>query len=68
MILITVVTLYTSRVILDKLGIDDFGLYQAIGGVVGMLSFLSGTLGTGTTRFLTFELGTEDYPKLKERP
>lgn len=65
MILIMGVTLYTSRVILDKLGIEDYGLYQVVGGVVGMLSFLNGTLSTGTSRFLTFELGTGNTEKLK---
>jgi len=38
------VTLYTSRVVLDKLGVDDYGLYNVVYGVIGMLSFLNGTL------------------------
>lgn len=59
------VSLYTSRVILDVLGVDDYGLYQAVGGVVAMLSFLNGALSHGTSRFLTFELGTGNYEKLK---
>lgn len=65
MILIMGVTLYTSRVILDKLGVDDYGLYQVVGGVVAMLSFLNGTLSIGTSRFLTYELGTGDTEKLR---
>lgn len=65
MILIMGVTLYTSRVILDKLGVEDYGLYQVVGGVVGMLSFLNGTLSIGTSRFLTYELGTGNAEKLK---
>ena len=64
MILIMGVTLYTSRVILDKLGVDDYGLYNVVGGVVGMLSFLNGTLSIGTSRFLTFELGTGNQSRL----
>ena len=64
MIIIMGVTLYTSRVVLDKMGVDDFGLYNVVGGVVGMLSFISGTLSIGTLRFLTFELGRKDYIKL----
>lgn len=60
-----VVSLYTSRVILQILGVDDFGIYQAVGGIVGFLSFLNGALSTGTSRFLTFELGTGDFEKLK---
>ena len=66
MILIMGVSLYTSRVILDKLGVDDYGLYNVVGGVVGMLSFISGTLSIGTMRYLTAELGREDYGKLKQ--
>ena len=65
MILIMGVTLYTSRVILDKLGVEDYGLYQVVGGVVGMLSFLNGTLSIGTSRFLTYELGKGDQIHLR---
>lgn len=65
MILIMGVTLYTSRVILDKLGVDDYGLYSVVGGVVGMLSFINGTLSIGTLRFLTYELGKGDDNKLR---
>lgn len=65
MLLIMGVSLYTSRVILDKLGVDDYGLYNVVGGVVGMLSFLNGTLSNGTSRFLTFELGSGNQERLK---
>lgn len=64
MILIMGVTLYTSRVVLDKLGVDDYGLYNVVGGVVGMLSFINGTLSIGTMRFLTTELGRKDADSL----
>lgn len=60
MILIMGVTLYTSRVVLDKLGVDDYGLYNVVGGIVGMLSFISGTLSIGTMRYVTYELGRQD--------
>lgn len=66
MILVMVVNIFTSRVILDKLGVDDYGIYNAVAGVVGMLSFLNNTLAKGTSRFITFELGTGDNAKLKE--
>ncbi len=65
MILIMGVSLYTSRVVLDKLGVDDYALYNVVGGVVGFLSFLNGTLSIGTSRFLTYELGTGNEEKLK---
>jgi Na+-driven multidrug efflux pump len=65
MLVTLVITLYTSRVILQKLGVDDFGIYQAVGGVVGFLSFLNSAISTGSSRFITFELGNGDFDKLK---
>lgn len=65
MLFTMLVTLYTSRVVLQELGVDDFGVYQVVGGVIGMLSFLNASLGAGTSRFLTFELGTGNFEKLK---
>lgn len=64
MFLIMGVTLYMSRVLLDKLGVTDYGLYNVVGGVVAMLSFLNGTLTAGTSRFITYELGAGDKDKL----
>lgn len=66
MIVTMVITLYMSRVILEKLGVDDYGIYQAVGGIVGFLAFLNGALSTGTSRFLTFELGAGTFDKLKK--
>jgi O-antigen/teichoic acid export membrane protein len=60
------ITLYTSRVVLQILGVNDYGLYAVVGGVVGMLSFLNNALSAGSSRFLTFELGTGDFEKLKK--
>lgn len=59
------VTIFSSRIVLEKLGVTDFGIYSAVGGVVAMLSFLNGTLSISTSRFLTFELGTGNFDKLK---
>lgn len=60
-----IISLYTSRVILQVLGIDDYGIYQAVGGIVGILSFLNSALSGGTSRFLTYELGTGNKERLK---
>lgn len=65
LILVFGVTLYTSRVVLDKLGVDDYGLYNVVFSVIGLLSFLNGTLSAGTSRFITFDLGRKDKEKLK---
>ena len=61
-----IVSLYTSRVVLKVLGIDDYGIYQTVGGIVLMLSFINGALSTGSSRFLTYELGKGDKNKLKK--
>lgn len=60
-----VISLFTSRIILQKLGVDDYGIYQAVGGVVGFLSFINGALATGSSRFLTYALGEGNVEKLK---
>lgn len=60
-----IVSLYTSRVVLEVLGVEDYGIYGVVGGVVGLLSFLNGTLSIGTSRFLTFALGERNIEKLK---
>lgn len=60
-----IISLFTSRVILQTLGVDDYGIYQAVGGIVGMLSFINGALATGSSRFLTYGMGEGDEDKLK---
>ena len=65
MFLMAVIGLYTSRVILQTLGVADYGIYNAVGGFVAMFSLLSGMLTNSINRFLTFELGKGDMDKLK---
>ena len=65
MILVMGVSLYTQRIVLDKLGASDYGIYNSVAGVVAMLGFLNGTLSTGTSRFLTFEIGRGNIQRLK---
>ena len=65
MILIMVVSIYTSRVVLDKLGVDDYGLYNAVASIVAMVAFLNVTLSTSTSRYLTYDLGQGDFEKLR---
>lgn len=52
--------LYTSRKILEIIGVEDFGIYNVVGGVVVMLTFLNGSMGVATQRYLTIELGKND--------
>lgn len=64
MILILVVTLYTSRIVLAELGVVDYGIYNVVGGVVVMFSFINSSMATATQRFLTYELGKGDFKRL----
>lgn len=57
MLLIMAVTLYTSRVVLQTLGAEDYGIYNVIGGVVAMLGFLNNSMAIATQRFLNYEMG-----------
>lgn len=60
MLLSLVVSLYTARVVLDILGVDDYGVYIAVGGIAGFMSFVNSALGNASTRFITFALGRYD--------
>lgn len=57
MLLLLAISLYTSRVILDVLGTNDFGVYNAVGGFVLLFSVLSQSLSSAASRFLTYEMG-----------
>ena len=57
MLFMMVIGLYTSRVILDKLGEVDFGIYNVVGGFVTMFAVISGAMTSATQRFLSFEIG-----------
>lgn len=65
-LIILVITLYTSRVVLSVLGVEDYGIYIVVGGVVAMFSAISGALSSAISRFITFELGKGDTAKLKK--
>lgn len=65
MLFLMAVNLYTSRVVLNALGVEDFGIYNVVGGVVAMFSMLSGSLSSAITRFITYELGTGNRDNLK---
>ena len=64
MLLIMAVTLYTSRVVLEVLGVEDFGIYNIVGGVVVLFSFINNAMATATQRFLNFELGRNDIKEV----
>ena len=58
------VSLYTSRVVLNALGVEDYGIYNVVGGFVAMFSLLTGSFSAAISRFLTFELGKGDKQRL----
>lgn len=60
------VSLYTSRVVLNTLGVEDFGIYNVVGGIIAMLSFLNASMASSTQRFLTFEIGKGDQGKINK--
>lgn len=61
-----VVSLYTSRVVLNTLGVVDYGIYGVVGGFVSMFSLISSSLSSAVSRFLTFELGRGDQERLNK--
>ncbi|MDR1758972.1 MAG: oligosaccharide flippase family protein [Fibrobacter sp.] len=66
MLLTMGISLYTSRVVLSTLGVEDFGIYGVVGGVVAMFSFINSSLSSATSRFLTFSLSKGDTEDLKK--
>lgn len=65
MMVVMIVALYTSRVVLNTLGVSDYGIYNVVGGIVTIVGFLNSALAGSTSRFLTFALGTGDKIKQK---
>ncbi len=66
MILIMLVSLYTSRVILNTLGVEDYGIYNVVGGVVTMFAFFNIAMSSATQRFLSYEIGKGDFKQLRK--
>lgn len=61
-----IIGLYTSRVILEVLGVNDYGIYNVVGGIVAMFAFLNSAMTAASQRFISFELGTGNLEKLKK--
>lgn len=65
MLLMMAVSLFTSRVVLNTLGVEDFGIYSVVGGVVGMFVFINNSMSSATQRYITFALGKGDKNRLQ---
>lgn len=66
MIIVTIITLFTSRVVLRELGFDDYGLYNVVGGVVTLFGFLRSSMNSSTQRFLSYEMGRGNFDSLRK--
>lgn len=66
MLVVMAVSIYTSRVILQTLGAEDYGIYGVVGGIVAIMGVLNGVLSSSTSRFLTFELGRDEGDMLNK--
>ena len=66
MLLTMAISLYTSRVILKVLGVEDFGIYNVVGGIISMFAFINGGMVAATQRYITFEIGSGNTNQLKK--
>jgi O-antigen/teichoic acid export membrane protein len=64
-IITTLVSLYTSRIVLSVLGVDDYGIYGVVGGLTAMMSFLNWSMAGATSRFITYEMGQGNAERLR---
>ncbi len=64
MFLVMGVTLYTSRVVLEQLGVSDYGIYSIVGGIVAVVGFFRSAMASATRRYLAFDIGKNDFEKL----
>ena len=60
MVVVMLVSLYTSRMVINALGVEDYGLYMAIGGFVALFAVISNSLSAAISRYITFELGKKE--------
>ena len=66
MLFLMAVNLYTSRVVLQALGVEDYGVYNAVAGFIAMFSMVSASISGAISRFITFVLGQGDQQKLNK--
>lgn len=66
MFVMMAIGLFTSRIVLQTLGVKDYGTYNVVGGIVGMFTIVSSSLSTAISRFITFELGKNDKIRLNK--
>jgi O-antigen/teichoic acid export membrane protein len=65
MFITLVVSLFTSRIVLNTLGVEDYGIYNVVGGIITLFSVVNSAMTTATQRYITFELGKDDIDRIK---
>lgn len=66
MLISMLIGFFTSRILLNQLGVVDFGVYNVVGSIIVLLGFLNSTLSLSTQRFINFELGNKNYQRLQK--
>lgn len=66
MIVTTAVSLFTARLMLQLLGIEDYGINNVVGGIIGFMSIITSTMTSATTRFLAYDLGKNDIKQYRQ--
>lgn len=66
MLVMMAVSLYTSRIVLEVLGVLDYGVYNVVGGVVVLFTFINSAMSASTRRFLTYSIGESNHFKLQK--
>lgn len=66
MLFLMIISLYTSRIVLNTLGVEDYGIYNVVGGVVAMFGFINGSMSSATQRYITFALGKGNFGNLQK--
>ena len=66
MLVLMVVQLYTVPIVLQSLGVEDYGIYNVVGGFVTMFTFVNGSLVSGCQRFMAYSIGKGDMKSSKD--
>ena len=66
MLILMLVSLYTSRVVLSALGVVDYGIYNVVGGIITLFTFVNGGMISATQRYLTYEIGKSNFKQLNK--
>lgn len=66
MLITTIVSLFTARLTLQLLGVEDYGINNLVSGIIGFMGIVTGTMTSATQRFLAFDLGKNDIVQYRK--